>query len=45
MCLHIQEGIMFPATAKLYMAPISDSNFYDERFFLFLYQFSDQCTL
>jgi len=27
---------MFPDTAKLYLAPISDSQCYDERFVLFI---------
>jgi len=31
--MYMQGGVMFPDSAKLYMAPISDSQCYDERFY------------
>ena len=35
-CVLLQGGIMFPDTAKLYMAPIADSQCYDERFHFYI---------
>jgi len=36
MCMCVQGGVMFPDTAKLYMAPISDCQCYDERFYSYV---------
>jgi len=44
-CMCTQGGIMFPDTAKLYMAPVSDSQCYDERWLFCQLCFYDKYNL